>query len=526
MRLLILIMLLFGINSLYGQNKTVITIDQDEYWWGGRVADGSQMPYTHINRVDLAHDHKGNQASSFLLSNKGRYVWSDKAFAFEIKEKVLTIDSAYETVLVKKGGNTLREAYLDACHQHFPPSGVLPDPLFFSKPQYNTWIELMYNQNQKDIVNYAQAILDNDFPTGILMIDDNWQKYYGNLDFRPEKFPDPKGMVKQLHGMGFKVMLWICPFVSPDSVEYRELRNKGYLIKEKGRSDPAIITWWNGKSACYDFTNPEAVKYFINELKRCQEKYGIDGFKLDAGDAGFYNLSTMDSYKKDAVATDHTIAWAKIGLAFPLNEYRACWQMGGQALVQRLGDKNYAWSAIQLLIPDMGAAGLLGYAYACPDMIGGGEYTTFLNVESDKFDQNLIIRSAQIHAMMPMMQFSVAPWRVLNKENLSITRDLAHLHEKLGDYILDYAKHSAKTGEPILRLMEYAFPGQGFEHCKDQFMLGDKYLVAPIVTKENTRIVKLPEGQWIDDEENLFEGGKEYRFEIPLNRLLYFQRKQ
>lgn len=526
MRLLTFIIFLLSIVTSYAQNKTVIVIDPDEYWWGGFVSSGSQMPYTDFNRADMARDHRGNQASSFLLSNKGRYIWSDKAFAFEVKEKVLTIDSAYEQVSVKKSGSTLREAYLDACRKHFPPSGVLPDPLFFSKPQYNTWIELMYDQNQEDILNYAHAVLDNDFPAGILMIDDNWQKYYGNFDFRPEKFSDPKGMVKQLHEMGFKVMLWICPFVSPDSMEYRELRDKGYLIKEKGKSDPSIITWWNGKSACYDFTNPDAVKHFIAELKKCQKEYGIDGFKFDAGDVGFYNMSIMDSYKADATATDHTIAWAKIGLEFPLNEYRACWQMGGQALVQRLGDKNYAWSAIQLLIPDMASAGLLGYAYACPDMIGGGLYTTFLNIESDKFDQSLIVRSAQVHTMMPMMQFSVAPWRILNNDNLAIVRNLARLHEKLGGYILDCAKHASKTGEPILRLMEYEFPNQGFEKCKDQFMLGDKYLVAPIVTKENTRTVKLPQGQWIDDEGNTFEGGKEYNFEIPLNRLLYFQRKQ
>ena len=51
--------------------------------------------------------------------------------------------------------------------------------------------------------------------------------------------------------------------------------------------------------------------------------------------------------------------------------------MGGKELVQRLGDKDYSWQAVRLLIPDMIAAGLLGYAYACPDMIGGGSFGTF-----------------------------------------------------------------------------------------------------------------------------------------------------
>ncbi|MEZ4763042.1 MAG: hypothetical protein R3C26_07550 [Calditrichia bacterium] len=32
--------------------------------------------------------------------------------------------------------------------------------------------------------------------------------------------------------MGFKVMLWVCPFVSPDSPVYREISEKGYLLRE------------------------------------------------------------------------------------------------------------------------------------------------------------------------------------------------------------------------------------------------------------------------------------------------------
>ena len=46
-------------------------------------------------------------------------------------------------------------------------------------------------------------------------------------------------------------------------------------------------------------------------------------------------------------------------------------------------------------------------------MIGGGEWTSFQ--DSSIMDEELIVRSAQVSALMPMMQFSVAPWRVLGK---------------------------------------------------------------------------------------------------------------
>ena len=355
------------------------------------------------------------------------------------------------------------------------------------------------------------------------MIDDNWQKYYGNFEFKPDKFPSPKNMVDELHEKGFKIMLWVCPFVSADSPEYRDLASKGYLIKSKNSNTPAIINWWNGLSACYDFTNPEAKAHFVEHLRKLQSEYEIDGFKFDAGDNSFYNPKYIDSFKKDAISTDHVTAWEEIGLLFPFNEYRAGWKMGGQPLVERLGDKDHSWEAVQALIPEMLAAGLLGYSYTCPDMIGGGSFSDFLNVDDDGFDQTLIVRSAQIHALMPMMQFSVAPWRVLSEDNVAIVRNASKLHQEFGDYILEYAHKASNTGEPIVRHMEYMFPNQGFALGKDQFMLGDKYLVAPVTTTANERKVQLPKGKWRDDEGKIYEGGKSYNIIVPLKRLPFFE---
>jgi alpha-glucosidase len=157
---------------------TTVPFEKEEYWWGGVVAFGSKMPYLQpVNHFDLALQNNNNQVTPFFLSSAGRYIWSDFPFRFEVKEQTIVIRSSYEEVKVQPGGTTLREAYLAASGKHFPPSGVLPDSLFFTMPQYNTWIELMYNQNQTDILNYARSIVENRFPEGVLMIDDNWQKY-------------------------------------------------------------------------------------------------------------------------------------------------------------------------------------------------------------------------------------------------------------------------------------------------------------------------------------------------------------
>lgn len=488
-------------------------------WWGAAVGLGHEQPYTDLPAFDLSTQDANNQLVPLFLSSDGQYMWSDGAFRFEAVNGEIKPSVAMEAV---KAGNTLREAYLAAQTKYFPANGQLPDTLFFTMPQYNTWIELMYNQNQADILRYAHAVVDNGFPAGVLMIDDNWQRYYGNFEFKAERFPDAKGMIDELHALGFKVMVWICPFVSPDSPEFRELEAKGFLLRNPN-GGTAILNWWNGYSACYDLTNPAAADYFVQILRNAQRQYGIDGFKFDAGDNNCYASAPYMAYDKSATTVDHTASWAKIGLSFPFNEYRACWKMGGQPLVQRLGDKDYSWAAVQQLIPQMCVAGLLGYAYACPDMVGGGQFAAFLDIKEDEFDQALIVRSAQVHALMPMMQFSVAPWRILSKENLAIVQRMAQLHAAFGPYIMRYARQAAQTGEPIVRLMEYQFPHQGLENVKDQFMLGDKYLVAPVVDNRLEREVRLPKGTWRDDQGKKYKGGKTYKISVPLERLPYFE---
>ena len=506
------------------QTTTEISLLPNEKWWGGFTGLGYMMPYQASKRVyNLRTENFNNQSVPYLLSNKGRYIAADTPFAYQFQEGKIVITPSRGTVSCQSSkGDNLKSAYQAVSQRYFPPSGTIPPKVFFTKPQYNTWIELIYNQNQKDVLAYAQAIIDNGMPTGVIMIDDNWQKDYGVWQFRPDKFPSPKEMIAKLHQMGFKVMVWVCPFVSPDSQEYRFLRDKGYLIKKKGSHTPAILDWWNGLSACYDLSNPDAFKHFVGELQQLQKEYGIDGFKFDAGDPERYLAEAIEVFDQKSYDTEQTYLWGKLGLAFPYNEFRACWKLGGQPLVQRLGDKSYSWDGVARLVPDMIAAGLNGYAYACPDMIGGGEYGSFLNVDPTKFNQKLIVRSCQIHAMMPMMQFSVAPWRILSKENLDICIKYAKWHEQLGSYLIEQAKQSAKTGEPIVRSMEYAFPNQGFADCKDQYMLGDKYLVAPVITESDTRTIKLSKGTWRDDQGKKYKGGKTYTLQVPLDRLPYF----
>ncbi|MCY7422553.1 MAG: glycoside hydrolase family 31 protein [Chitinophagaceae bacterium] len=502
----------------------------NEQWWGGAATFGNKMPMGKEKfSFNLYGDASQNQAVPLLISNKGRWLWSNEPFRYSFRNDSLVVDQAHSEIRTGTNGSSLREAYQYTSSHFFPSSGKWPDSLLVTAPQYNLWIELMYNPNQHDVLTYAQKVLANGFPAGVLMIDDNWSNYYGEFDFNKEKFPDAKKLMDTLHAKGFKTMLWICPFISPDSEVFRELLAKKLLLLDNegnqtlswnNAKKPLLIHWWNGYSACLDLTNPAAQQWLKDKLKTLQTKYGVDGFKLDAGDAYFYDNANLLSYKK-ASPNEHSEEWAKIGLAFPLNEFRAMWKMGGQPLVQRLADKDHSWGALQLLIPNSIAQQLAGYTFTCPDMIGGGQFTSFL--PGNQIDQKLIVRSAQMHALMPMMQFSVAPWRILDSLHFAAVKKAVEIRQQYLPRLMQVMQVAAQTGEPALRPLEYNFPHRGFIEIKDQFMLGEDLMVAPIISKEDSRLVVVPKGKW-RYQNQIIKGPVSKTFAVQLNEILVFEK--
>lgn len=512
---------------VFAQGPQRIPLEAGEKVWSGFITDSDRMPLPVGHKRDLFGQNNGNQSQPILLTNKGRYVWSESPFAYEIGQSEIVITGSRGQILTEKTGNSLSEARQAAEKRFFPSSGKMPDPLLFSAPQYNTWIELTYNQNQADVLKYAHAIIDNGYPPGVLMIDDTWQEDYGMWQFHPGRFPDPKKMVEELHGLGFKVMVWLCPFISPDqTMILKKFRETGGLITKKKHANdpaallanPAIIEWWNGYSLEIDFTHPAGIAWFEAQLDRLQKEMGIDGFKFDAGDMPFYPDWTTSNLI--STPNEHCENYAKLGLKYPLNEFRACWKQAGQPLAQRLCDKFHTWEDLQKLVPGMLAEGLVGYTFSCPDMIGGGEWRSFL--DNAVVDQELVVRSAQCHALMPMMQFSAAPWRILDEKHHAAVKKSVATRANFTPLIMQLVENSAKTGAPIVSYMEYVFPNAGFENVIDQFMLGDKMLVAPMQQKGTRRPVALPKGKWRADDGRIYDGGKTHEIDVPLERLPYF----
>lgn len=496
------------------------------------VNDGYRQPYSSIKTLNLAKENKGGTTAPFLLSSKGRYVWSERPFSYSFDQGILTIDSPLETVEPIVAGSTLKDAYMAAMAEHFPFNGETPPALFFTRPQFNNWIEMYINGiNQNVVNNYTDAIVQNGFPCGVYMMDGGYLTHQGSNSFDPAAFPNPKEIFTKVSSNGWKSMIWAAYFVSPDSKDYKRLRyhpntqGLDYLVHRSKGKEAAVIRWWSGISAVWDLTNPDIFKHYKERMQLFLDEYGIDGIKFDAGDpASFYSEGDFRFYESDAEPVDYTHYWNLMGLNFKWNEFRAGFKCGGFPLVIRLQDKKHSWEDLKQISPNMQLAGLMGSPYAVADMIGGGDCSSF-PPSGFSIDSKLFVRSCQLQALMPMMQFSLAPWRVLNEKECDICRKYARLHVEFGPYIMELARHAAESGEPILRSMEYEFPGQGYDRQMQQFMLGSRFLVAPVTDPDDHVTVYLPEGKWKDDLGKTYRGPCVLELKnVPLERLPYYER--
>ena len=571
-----------------GAETVKIDILPGEYWWDATVAmEGMGRSKPHVphgadaeHAMDLRVSANGNPAAPLLLSTKGRWVWCEDAFRYAFSKGTLVVEtgpaprqdgttpdpndivaqsgtaqgdrreSRMEARLpnvektcysknvwapIQQGateGGTLRSAFEYCSHRFFPPKGT-PRLEFFQQPILNTWVELNYNQNEEDVLRYAQSFIDNGMKPGVLMIDCFWQTdAFGPWTFHAARFREPKGMSDRLHAMGYKLMLWFGPFVTLDSMPYRLLRDGGGILtdarlKPYGKSYQGLpIQWWDGYSAVWDPTSPFGRKWCLDTLRRVMRDYGVDGFFFDGGGPHMFQPGDYIAYEKESQPTDLCRAFQTMGLEVPFQQLREAWKMGGEPMMCTLKDKAPNWSEMRRCIPDMIAAGLLGYPFVVADLVGGGTCgSNGGKVHGIDFQDELFIRHLQIECLSPMVQFSGSPWRVLSRKAQQTVRDLLRLRARFAPRITALATECGRTGLPMLRSMDFQYPGQGYELVLDQFMMGDDLLVAPVVDGgAKTRTVVIPEGTWRGDDNSIVVGPKTIEVKTPLERLPFFER--
>ena len=125
------------------------------------------------------------------------------------------------------------------------PPKQMPDASMFRYPIWTTWARYKARVSQEKVLTYAKEITDRCLPRSVMEIDDRWQVSYGDLRFDPKKFPDPVGMIRELHAMGFKVTTWVHPFVQRESEAYREGAERGYFVGCDMADHPENSGFWS-----------------------------------------------------------------------------------------------------------------------------------------------------------------------------------------------------------------------------------------------------------------------------------------
>ena len=517
--------------------KLTVKMLAGEHWWGGSSSQGEYEPSDAESKHDYDMFWGSNQTMPLFLSDMGRYIWCDRPMKVHLEKGVFELFAPSEIILCE-AGKTLRDAYLVASRKHFPFSGKIPPQKFFTTAQYNTWMELDYNQTQEGVLRYARGLIEHGYEPGVLMIDEGWHMRYGIWEFDTAKFPNPKAMVDELHAMGFTVMLWVVPAVTVDGKDFviacdpvrTHLSGGGgnkihFLRTDSG--DVAIVKWWNGYSAILNMCNEDDREFLDSKLRYLMETYGVDGFKFDGGNISMYNPENIVNGTQTRYTADElNLAWNDFGTRYLYHEYKDTFKGGGKPVVQRLQDRNHKWNdhGLTSILPAALLQGLIGHPFICPDMVGGGEWS-FNYVPNFQCDQELFVRMAQCSALFPMIQYSWAPWRMLDEKHSTLCHEAAMLHKRYAAYIMELVNESAVSGEPIVRHMEYECPHCGYEKITDQFFLGSDILVAPVMEQGQTvRRVVLPAGKWLYGGVTEYEGGKTVEVPAPIEALPYFVR--
>lgn len=489
-----------------------IKILKKEFWYPAVSCYGYNMPYgeKYSGVLKFKNNPTNNQMTPLLISNFGRLIYAKKGFNANFKDGFIFIK---EDIFFKEGLKNLKGAYLYASKNLFSKKCIDIDESLILKPIYNTWMFQPFDITQEKVLEYAKRIISLKMPKGTIIIDDKWSSDYGVWEFDKNKFKDPKKMIEKLHKLGFKVMLWVCPYVSFKASNYQKLIDKNFLLKDS-KERIYKLKWWNETSACFDLRNKKAYDYLKMTFDGLIE-LGIDGFKFDGADSSYYlkiHNGDMQSH-----------LWSKLASEYRFNEIRADYNNSGMSIFERLSDKRHCFGAngIASLIPSSLALSLAGHPFFAPDMIGGGEVKDIF--EKCKLKKDIFLVHTQIACLLPSMQFSYLPDKVLGKE-IDKFYNLMNIRKKFAPYLKKLFKDCSKTKKPMIRLLEYEFPNMGFEKVIDQFMLGEDFLVAP-VTKRNQvkKKVYLGSGCWIY-ENRKFVGPKVLNIDCKPDKLIIFKR--
>jgi len=417
------------------------------------------------------------------------------------------------------------------------------------------WQSKLRYRTQAELLGVAREYHRRGLRLAVIVIDFFHWTHMGDWRFDAVDWPDPAAMVTELEAMGTKLMVSVWPSVNPESVNFTEMSDRGFLVNtERGVPAHSVFLDVDSPAAVYlayfDPTNPAARNFVWEQLRRNYFAHGIRAWWLDACEP---EIKPQDHDNLRYFLGNG----AQVGCLYPLRYQqmfadgmheegesevvlltRSAWA-GSQryGTVVWSGDIPSTFSSLQRQVRAGLNMAMSGIPWWTTDIGGfqGGDIR-------DPAFRELMIRWFQYAVFCPIFRLhgyrepglghletgaGNEVWS-FGDEAYAILRDLLSLRERLRPYLAEQMNIAHEQGIPPMRPLFFDFGAD--PHCasvEDQFMLGTDLLVAPVLSQgARSRTLYLPQGvTWLrPDTGEAFPGGSSITVEAPLEVVPYFVR--
>jgi len=372
-----------------------------------------------------------------------------------------------------------------------------------------------------------------------------------DFTFPPDgAWPDPRGLIEWLHGLGIKLVLWQIPLHRARPAPSGQARAdrdtmvaRGYGVRDAGGRPYRNRGWWFPGSLMPDFTNPEARAWWLAKRRYLIDELGVDGFKTDGGEHAWghdlrYADGTRGDVSNNRYPNLYAAAYHELMVSCgrePVTFSRAGFTGAASVPCHWAGDEDSTWEAYRASITAGLTAGASGVLFWGFDLAGfSGAIPT----------AELYQRAAAMAALCPIMQYHSefnhhrrpsndrTPWNIAERTAdprvLATFRRYARLRERLVPYLAAQARISAASGKPLMRALCFDWPEDPmvWEHTFE-YLLGDDLLVAPVTEPGTISVeVYLPAERWIDAwTGERFDGPRLVRRDVPIGDIAVFVRE-
>lgn len=236
-------------------------------WFGGPEFRYQHWPVQNMYYEEEPYlpTHPENMALAerYWLSSKGVYLfvnetnplfldqnnYKDKNLCLIAKNKAPyrrreSVELSYELGVF--GNPKAAHQYVVQTHLGKPTGH--PNERMIRHPIWSTWARYKANVTEARVESYADEIIANNFNNSQIEIDDNWETCYGSAKFDPVKFPNVRALTRRLKRKGFRVTLWIHPFINRgcEPAYSTALKNSYFVKSTDGRVQ---MSWWQGEMA-------------------------------------------------------------------------------------------------------------------------------------------------------------------------------------------------------------------------------------------------------------------------------------